>query len=278
MKLFVTLLVIVPIAWMSASFLAPSKFTIGRMAPAFGVTLTEGKELRLRDLRGKVVLLNFWASWCPPCQTEASDLEAAWQEYKDKDVVFLGIKIQNDKPEDAHRFLKNFGITYPNGWDNGRISDRYSVWGIPKTYIIDPKGRTTYIHLGAISSAIIMDKVGEARRGLISASEGKGSYQSISLLSALIDLEQQTKRLEERALGRNGKKERKLQLKEKYGINNVKAVKYYKGQWVKILLKDGSEREGTIVNVKEDMVQLQQSFVSGSFSIHVPIHQIENFH
>ncbi len=89
----------------------PSSSTKGRLAPGFTVTLFEGKELRLKDLRGKVVLLNFWASWCPPCRNEATDLETAWRENKDKDVFFLGINIPKDKAQDAHRFLNNFGIT-----------------------------------------------------------------------------------------------------------------------------------------------------------------------
>ncbi|MFQ5851216.1 MAG: TlpA family protein disulfide reductase [Candidatus Binatia bacterium] len=152
---------------------------IGRPAPPFTVTLFDGRKLSLDDLRGKVVFLNFWSSWCPPCRAEARDLEAAWQRFKDEEIVFLGINIQ-DNEEDALSFLKEFGVTYPNGRDGlGKVSIEYGVWGIPETFFIDPQGRITYKHVGALGSAIIGAKLDEARRGFVSAREGKGSYQSI---------------------------------------------------------------------------------------------------
>lgn len=152
---------------------------IGRPAPPFTVTLFDGKKLSLDDLRGKVVFLNFWASWCPPCRVESKDLEAAWQKHKDEEIVFLGIDIQ-DSEKEALAFLKEFDITYPNGRDaSGKISIDYGVWGIPETFLIDPEGRITYKHVGTLGGAIIAAKLAEAQRGLVSAKEGKGSYQSI---------------------------------------------------------------------------------------------------
>src|SRR3990172_7460863 len=66
---------------------------IGRPAPPVKVRLTHGSEVKLADLRGKVVFLNFWASWCPPCRAEARLLEASWQRHRDQDVVFLGVNM-----------------------------------------------------------------------------------------------------------------------------------------------------------------------------------------
>jgi len=270
MKYLITL-VIISIVWMLMSSYVPSSSTKGRLAPGFTVTLFEGKELRLKDLRGKVVLLNFWASWCPPCQNEATDLEAAWRENKDKGVFFLGINIPKDKAQNALRFLKNFGITYSSGWDDGSISRKYSAWGIPKTYIIGPKGRITYIHMGTIRYATIADKLAEARRGLITAKEGKGLYQS----TKAITIDELAKLLES---SRHTDKRRPQEPppQDEYRQIDIHAVSSHRGQWVKILLKNGSEREGKVIDVKQDVIQLQQSFTVGSFSIRVAIQQIED--
>lgn len=152
---------------------------IGRQAPDFTLTLFDGGTLNLKDLRGKAVLVNFWASWCPPCRVEAPALQAAWERYQDKDVVFLGVNIQ-DKEKDARAFIKEFGITYPNGRDpSRRVSIDYGTWGIPETFFLDRGGRITYKHVGAVSQGIIIAKVGEALQGTVSAEEGRGDYQSV---------------------------------------------------------------------------------------------------
>ncbi|HEX9868553.1 MAG TPA: TlpA disulfide reductase family protein, partial [Candidatus Tectomicrobia bacterium] len=78
------------------------------------------------------------------CRAEARTLEAAWQKYKERDVVFLGVNIQ-DREEAARGFLQEFGITYPNGRDGaGKLAIDYGVWGLPETFIIDRDGRITY--------------------------------------------------------------------------------------------------------------------------------------
>jgi len=152
---------------------------LGKPAAAFTLALFDGRRLSLEELRGKVVFLNFWASWCPPCRAEARTLEAAWQEYKDRDVVFLGVNIQ-DSEEGARGFIEEFGITYPNGRDaSGKIAIDYGVWGIPETFIIDREGRITYKHVGAVSRPTMTTKLDEALRGIVSAREGKGEYQQI---------------------------------------------------------------------------------------------------
>jgi len=151
---------------------------VARQAPSFTLTLFDGKTIRLEDFRGKAVLINFWASWCVPCRAEAPALESAWQRYKNRDVVFLGVNIQ-DKEEDARAFTKEFGITYLNGRDtDGKIAVDYGVWGIPETFFIDPQGRITYKHAGELRTQTIVVKVDEALRSIVSA-EGKGEYRSV---------------------------------------------------------------------------------------------------
>jgi cytochrome c biogenesis protein CcmG/thiol:disulfide interchange protein DsbE len=152
---------------------------IGRPASPFALPLFDGATLRLEELRGKVVFLNFWASWCPPCRAEARLLEAAWQKYKGEGVVFVGVNIQDDEAR-AREFLEEFGITYPNGIDRGsKIAVDYGVWGLPETFFIDREGRITYKHVGALGQDAIIAKLDEALRGIASAGEGRGEYQSI---------------------------------------------------------------------------------------------------
>ena len=151
---------------------------VGRPAPAFTVGLFDGSTVRLVDLQDKVVLVNFWASWCPPCRTEAPVLEAAWRKVKDSGVVFLGINTQDN--EDAARdFLDEFSISYPNGRDpGGKIAIDYGIWGLPESFVIDRGGRISYKHVGAIGRDTITAKIDEARRGVVSSGEGRGEYQS----------------------------------------------------------------------------------------------------
>lgn len=151
---------------------------IGRPAPAFVVTLFDGQTIRSDDLQGKVVFVNFWASWCPPCRAEAPMLEATWRELRDKGVIFVGINTQDEEPR-AREFLADFGITYPNGRDvGGRIAIDYGVWGLPETFVIDPAGRITYKHVGTISAPVLARKIAEARNGVVTAEQGRGDYQS----------------------------------------------------------------------------------------------------
>lgn len=183
-RVLITLAIIAPILWLLAfGFTRDTKYIksplLAKPATPFTVTLFDGHKLTLADLHGKAVFLNFWASWCPPCRAEARDLEAAWQKLKDKDVVFLGVLIQ-DTEKNGLDFLKEFNVTYPNGHDEtGKISINYGVWGIPESFFIDRQGRITYKHVGGIRAALVSAKLDEALRGIVSASEGQGDYQSI---------------------------------------------------------------------------------------------------
>ena len=109
-------------------------------APDFTVETFEGETLRLSDLRGQVVVLNFWASWCPPCRWEMPFFETISQEYKERDVVFLGIAM-SDTMKDAGDFADAAGVTYPLALDaTNEIARDYEVLGLPTTFLIDKDG------------------------------------------------------------------------------------------------------------------------------------------
>jgi cytochrome c biogenesis protein CcmG/thiol:disulfide interchange protein DsbE len=126
---------------------------IGQKAPDFVLTTFDGQQIDSRELRGKVILLNFWASWCKPCEQEAADLEAAWRDYQDSDqVIFLGVD-WTDTETAAFEYLDKFDITYPNGADLGtRISQVYRTTGVPETYIIDKDGLLVAVKLSPYTS------------------------------------------------------------------------------------------------------------------------------
>ena len=114
---------------------------VGERAPAFSLPrLTGTGTISLASLRGKVVVLNFFASWCKPCKREAPALERVWREYRSRGVVVLGIDT-NDAAGDARRFLAAHGVTYPTVGGGGGLTGKYGVSGLPVTYVLNRQGR-----------------------------------------------------------------------------------------------------------------------------------------
>jgi cytochrome c biogenesis protein CcmG/thiol:disulfide interchange protein DsbE len=134
--------------------------SVGSQVPDFMLTLFSGYErngaleVKLSDLVGKVVVINFWASWCQPCASEAADLEAAWRSYlSTEQVVFLGVDYVDTEPE-ARAYMTEFDLSYPNGPDMGtRISQIFNRnLGVPETYFISKQGTLRYIQIGPFQS------------------------------------------------------------------------------------------------------------------------------
>jgi cytochrome c biogenesis protein CcmG/thiol:disulfide interchange protein DsbE len=122
----------------------------GAAAPPFVLTTFAGEEVALADLKGQPVIINFWASWCVECYKEATLLEQAYQDYKDKGIVFLGVDYL-DTDKEALAYMEKYGITYPSGPDiASQIARAYRITGVPETFFIDRQGQIAHIQVGPI--------------------------------------------------------------------------------------------------------------------------------
>jgi cytochrome c biogenesis protein CcmG/thiol:disulfide interchange protein DsbE len=120
-------------------------FTLGRVGAA--------GRLALVSLRGKPVVVNFWASWCHPCKTEVPALERTFQHYRSDGLVVLGVDYQ-DFRGDAMRSMRKLGITYPVVSDgSGRTGDRYGLTGVPESFVLDRRGNVVYHASGAVNAS-----------------------------------------------------------------------------------------------------------------------------
>ena len=133
------------------------KAEVGGEAPNFTLNrIDEPGRLQLASLRGKVVVLNFWASWCYPCKQEAPALSAAAERYRDR-VVVLGVDV-NDFAGDARKFARKYGLRYPLVHDNHNVtSPRYGLTGLPETFFIDRTGKLVEHVPGEVKLADIQD-------------------------------------------------------------------------------------------------------------------------
>lgn len=121
-------------------------------APDFTLETLEGQTIRLSDLRGTPVVLNFWSSWCIPCRTEMPLLETTSRQYE-TEVRFIGVAYV-DTEQGARAFVDDYDVTYPNGLDLGtRISDAYRIRGVPETFFIDREGRIVGVKIGPLTEA-----------------------------------------------------------------------------------------------------------------------------
>lgn len=169
---FVTLFVVaLSIAWTlysrapekgAQALQMPASPREGFFAPDFSLGLLEGGEVTLSELRGKPVVINVWASWCPPCRAEMPTLEKSYRIYKEMGVVVIGVNTTyQDSEKDAAAFVKEFGLTFPIALDrDGVVSKNYLITGLPTTFFIDSQGiiRTVIVG-GPMSEAVIQTNI-----------------------------------------------------------------------------------------------------------------------
>ena len=152
-----TLILIATAAAMWGPGLATASQSVGRPLPGqpvpdFSLDLLDGSTYDLAQFRGQVVVANFWATWCPPCEDEMPDLQTVWEEYSPGGTAFVGIAYQ-DEEEAVREMAARFGVSYPLGMDDGdRISAAYGITGVPETYVIDAEGRLAYFHIGPVTA------------------------------------------------------------------------------------------------------------------------------
>lgn len=153
------LLGLLTVAALGLTKLQQGAVKVGDAIPNFTLTLFDGynlqdkKQVSLADLKGQVVVINFWASWCIPCEQEAAPLEAAWKSYEPAGkVVFLGVDYV-DTESNARDYLTKFGVSYANGPDlQTRISPIFRISGVPETYIVDQNGKLVASQIGPFTS------------------------------------------------------------------------------------------------------------------------------
>jgi cytochrome c biogenesis protein CcmG/thiol:disulfide interchange protein DsbE len=157
--IWVTLLALLVLVGVTLNKRKEGPLQPGKQVPDFTLPLFDGyqydgkAEVKLSDFKGKVVVLNFWASWCKPCEQEAAELQEAWEFYEPTgEVIFLGADYVDTEPE-ARVYLQKYGITFFNGPDMGtRISQLFRIQGVPETYFIDRTGTLRYVQVGPFSS------------------------------------------------------------------------------------------------------------------------------
>ncbi len=146
---------------------------IGKPAPQFAMQLLGGGEFRLSDHEGRPLVINFWASWCPPCRQESPAFERQWRRYRDTGIQFVGVDIQDDV-SDAEAYVREFGLTFPNGLDpDGKITIDYGVIGLPVTFFV---GSSSIVE-GRWVGAIPEEKLEEWVKTLVAASAPSGEAE-----------------------------------------------------------------------------------------------------
>ena len=137
----------------------------GQQAPDFeGVTLT-GKTLRLSETRGKVVLINVFASWCGPCQLEAPHLAQVYAELGGDDMIFIGLNLK-ESPEDIAAFKAEYGWEFPLVLNqDGYLTEIYRPLGLPTSWLIDPNGVIQYVHTGPVTAEMLTQVITDIQEG-----------------------------------------------------------------------------------------------------------------
>ncbi|UNK16508.1 TlpA family protein disulfide reductase [Paenibacillus sp. N3/727] len=144
----------------------PIGIKVGNRAPNFALQTEDGETINLSDYRGKTVLLNFWASWCPPCKVEMPYMQDFYEEYKDKDVVVLAVNMTHleNNSDDVKSFLDEVGVTFPTMYDQkGQVTEQYQIVAYPTTYILNTQGVISDRYQGAIDHNLMVKAYEKSR-------------------------------------------------------------------------------------------------------------------
>jgi len=152
--LFTLLFVALPLmasAWSERPQEAPVAVTVGSMAPDFTLENVQGEKVSLSQLRGKVVIVNFWATWCPPCRSEMPSMEVLQRTFKDDGLVLLAINIEKEGRPVVEKFLKESPYSFQILLDdNASVQNRYNVFQFPESFIVDRNGIVVKKVIGAV--------------------------------------------------------------------------------------------------------------------------------
>jgi peroxiredoxin len=132
---------------------------IGRAAPDFTVLGEDGKEHRLSELRGQVVILNFWATWCGPCRSEMPELERTYQANRDRGLNVIAMNFRETAPE-AQAFFKELRLTFPIWLDRtGSVAELYRARGLPSTFVVDRSGIIRFVRVGPVDQTMLENQL-----------------------------------------------------------------------------------------------------------------------
>lgn len=148
-----TLSIIFCVFLFSQSLLAAENQTLPKitpfLAPDFSLQGEDGKTYTLSGMRGNVIVMNFWATWCPPCREEMPSMERLWNKVKNKNIIVLGINVGEDA-DTIFEFNGQYPVSFPLPMDiDGKVIENYPVRGLPTTYIINPDGMATHRAVGS---------------------------------------------------------------------------------------------------------------------------------
>ena len=131
------------------------------LAPDFTLKLTDGKDIKLSDHKGKIVIIDFWATWCPPCRRGIPDLVDIQKKYQ-KDVLIIGISLDNETKPDVVPFIKQYGINYPVVYGTMEVVKAYgNIQAIPTSFVVDQSGQIVDKHVGLVDKSTYINKINE---------------------------------------------------------------------------------------------------------------------